>query len=178
MVFQPQPTPLTWLLPTFFILGLFQAGQRALSKEKGGLALGLYVLPAPGHPCWRLLGGMLGLEPSSVALRLDSPTPNTSWDKCQSEHSLCPVLHTLIHHPHFSVGKTESRRGCDLPKTKGSVGSRWTWHLVLPLSSSGTNENSPPRQWAGWGLRVASRRQGSAAPEAHGSVTGKRQAGS
>lgn len=149
----PTSTHSTHLAPPHFLHpGSVSSWPKSLSKEKGGPALGLYVLPAPGHPCWRLLGGMLGPEPSSLALRLDSPRPNISWDKCQSEHSLCPVLHkgplrSLTHHPHFSVGKMESRRGCDLPKTKGSVGLRWTWHLVLPLSSSGTNENSPPRQW-------------------------------
>lgn len=118
----------------------------------------------PGHPCWRLLGGTLGLEPSPMALRLDSPRPNTSWDKCQSEHSLSPVLHqgplrSPTHYPHFSVGKIEPRRGWDLPKTTGSFGLRWAWHLVLPLSSSGTNESCPPREWAGWGLRAASSRE-------------------
>lgn len=95
-----------------------------LAKEPSqrGIALDLCIQPALGHPHWRLLGRVLGLDHSSMAFRLDSPRPNTSWDMCQSEHLLSILsstgtLRLLTHCPHFSVGRTESRRGCDGPKT-------------------------------------------------------------
>lgn len=44
--FQPQPTALTWLLPSFFTLGLFQAGQRAFPKRNEAQPLAyMYFLP-------------------------------------------------------------------------------------------------------------------------------------
>lgn len=136
VVFQPRPTALTWHCPTFFTLGLFQAGQRAFPKRNEAQALAIRtscpwpsLLEASGwntgsRTFFRGSQAAQGPTPVGISVRVSTPSARPPQGTLEITDTSPPFL---------CWKKPESRRGCDLPKTKGSLGLRWAWHLVLLL---------------------------------------------
>lgn len=129
--------PHSLALPHFLHPGSVLSRPKSLSKEERG--------PAPAYihflPLAALVGGFW------VEHWVYNPLPWPSGETAQGPTPVgihvrgstpsAPVLHegpsrSPTRRPHFSVGKTESRRGCDLPENEGSLGLRWARHLVLP----------------------------------------------